>query len=154
MFGWLTIGGRKFRRFAELSVLRDSYLVGALSESGLATIEYPIGASPEEIAHLAWAALQLSGAIPKILGGALTPHGMKDREWDVEVAEETAAFIEPLTKPKDHMAIAGAAHDCMAFFLRTERVLLIGLQTSSSRPAAPVVPQRLHPWGPAIPGTT
>lgn len=132
------LGGRRFTA-ADLdrrTVRQHHYLAAVTRDVG--TPKRMPGEDESPAAFLVeWNADVLaSGHSCRLLAAFLLPEGKTTRDWTVEMAAETQAFLEGLDTEEDRQLVDALVMECVVgFFQRALRPLISSLSSTAATPA-------------------
>ncbi len=129
----IALGGRRFVQLTESTVEHDFRMMALLREVGL---DRPMRLEDETPADYGGRLLRdliSSDRALDVLGHLLVPEGTSPRDWSVEMAKETAAFLGGLVHPDDKQRIYALTLEFLLGFFQLELDSLRRSPPSSGR---------------------
>ncbi len=129
----IALGGRRFVQLTESTVEHDFRMMALLREVGL---DRPMRLEDETPADYGGRLLRdliSSDRALDVLGHLLVPEGVAPRDWTVEMAKETAAFLGGLVHPDDKQRIYALTLEFLLGFFQLELDSLRRSPPSSGR---------------------
>lgn len=127
----ITFGGRAFYPMTESTVEHDFRLMALLREVGLDQPMRLEAETPADYGNRLLRDLIASRRALDVLGHLLVPEGTPPREWSVEVAMETAAYLGGLVSPGDKQRVHALTLEFLLGFFQLELDSLKPSQISS-----------------------